>query len=78
MALDQRKYEHKHDAILRDVRPLMTRIADGLSNPQYSTVIFMAAAGAIYINDWALTFADLILAIMFIYWLWLRTHATTL
>ena len=74
MALDQRKYEHKHEAILRDVRPLMTRVADGLSNPQYSTVIFMAAAGAIYINDWALTFADLILACMFIYWLWLRTR----
>ncbi len=78
MALDQRKYEHKHEAILRDVRPLMTRIADALSTPTYSTTLFMIAAGAVFINEWALTFADLILLIMFLYWLWLRTRDKSL
>lgn len=78
MALDQRKYEHKHEAILRDVRPLTTRLADGFSNPSYSTSIFLLSAMAIYINEWALTFADMILAILFVYWLWLRARDKSL
>lgn len=78
MALDQRKYEHKHEAILRDVRPLTTRLADGFSNPSYSTSIFLLSAMAIYINDWALTFADMILAFLFLYWLWLRARDKSL
>jgi intracellular multiplication protein IcmO len=78
MALDQRKYEHKHEAILRDVRPLSVRLADGLSNPSYSTAIFMMAAMAVYINDWAQTFGDLIVACMFLYWIWLRSRNRSL
>ncbi|MCB9977298.1 MAG: type IV secretion system DNA-binding domain-containing protein [Rhodospirillales bacterium] len=78
MALDQRKYEHKHEAILRDVRPLSVRVADGMSNPSYSTSIFMLTAMAVYINEWAQTFGDLIVAIMFLYWLWLRGRDRTL
>ncbi len=71
MALNQRKYEHKHEAILRDVRPLSMRIADGLSSPSYSTVIFFMAGFSIHINEWMLTFADMILLFLFIYFLWL-------
>lgn len=78
MALDQRKYEHKHEAILRDVRPLSTRLADGLSSPSYSTAIFICTAVAIYINDWALAFADLIMAFLFLYFLWLTSRDKSL
>ncbi len=78
MALDQRKYEHKHEAILRDVRPLSIRFADALSSPTYSTLIFLLSGFAIYINDWALTFADLIVLILFIYFLWLVSRDRSL
>jgi intracellular multiplication protein IcmO len=71
MSLDQRKYEHKHVSILRDVRPLTVRIADALSTPSYSAAIFVSAASAIYMNSWALAFADLILLLMGLYFLWL-------
>ena len=78
MAIDQRKYEHKHDAMLRDVRPLSTRISDGLQKPNYSTAIFALAAMSIYVNEWALTFADLILFCMFFYFLWLVSRDRSL
>ncbi|MGH1404599.1 MAG: TraM recognition domain-containing protein, partial [Alphaproteobacteria bacterium] len=78
MALDQKKYEHKHEAILRDVRPLATRLADGLSSPSYSSAIFICTAVMIYVNDWMLTFGDLIMAFMFIYFLWLVSRDKSL
>ncbi|MBI1300697.1 MAG: type IV secretion protein IcmO, partial [Alphaproteobacteria bacterium] len=78
MALDQKRYEHKHDAILRDVRPLSTRLADGLTDSAYSSVLFVFAALFVHINDWALVFADLILLVMFIYWLWLLSRDKSL
>ncbi len=74
MALDQKKYEHQHEAILRDVRPLSTRIAHGLETTSYSTAIFIIAAVFIYINDWALVFADLIVLFLFLYFLWLTSR----
>ena len=78
MALDQRKYEHKHEAILRDVRPLSMRIADALSSPSYSTAIFFMAGFSIHINAWMLTFADMILFFLFIYFLWLNSRDRSL
>ena len=78
MALDQRKYEHKHEAILRDVRPLWTRIADALSTTTYSTAIFIMTGVAILTNDWALAFADLILVFLLIYFIWLRSRDKSL
>ena len=78
MALDQRKYEHQHEAILRDVRPLGTRIASGLSTTTYSTMVFVLAAAAIFFNEWALTFADLIILFLFLYLLWLSSRDRSL
>ncbi|MGH1377970.1 MAG: type IV secretory system conjugative DNA transfer family protein, partial [Alphaproteobacteria bacterium] len=71
MALDQKKYEHQHEAILRDVRPLSTRISHGLQTTACSTAIFLLATVFIFINDWAIMFADLIILTLFIYFLWL-------
>ncbi|MGH1456223.1 MAG: TraM recognition domain-containing protein [Alphaproteobacteria bacterium] len=78
MALDQRKYEHKHEAILRDVRPLTTRIADGLTKKDNSGIIFAGVACGVYMSDWMLVFADLILFIMLLYFLWLTTRDRSL
>lgn len=74
MSLNQRKYEHKHESILRDIRPLSVRIADGLSQPNNSTIIFVLAAASLWLNEWMLTFGDLILFFMFLYFLWLTTR----
>lgn len=78
MVLDQRKYEHKHVSILRDVRPLTVRIADALMKPGYSSIIFLLAAAAIFINSWALAFADVIMIFMTIYFLWLISRDRSL
>ena len=74
MALDQRKYEHKHETILRDVRPLSQRLADGLQNPSISAIIFFMAAASVYSHPWALVFADLIVLFMGLYFLWLLSR----
>ncbi len=78
MALDQRKYEFKHEAILRDIRPLWMRLADALSQSSYSTTIFIGAGVAIYTSPWALAFADLILIFMLLYFIWLATRDRSL
>jgi intracellular multiplication protein IcmO len=72
MALNQRKYEHKHTTILRDIRPLRTRMADSMSKPTTAAAIFIWGGFMIYINPWALGFADLLTLCLFIYFLWLR------
>lgn len=78
MVLDQRRYEHKHISILRDVRPLSSRIADALAKPGYSATMFIIAGTSIYINDWALAVADLIMLVMLLYFLWLLTRDRSL
>ncbi|MDH5723225.1 MAG: TraM recognition domain-containing protein, partial [Alphaproteobacteria bacterium] len=78
MALNQRKYEHKHETILRDVRPFGTRVADGLSSRDYSSIIFASAAASIYYNEWMLTFADFIMIFMIIYFIWLSSRSKEL
>ncbi len=78
MALNQRKYEHEHEAILRDIRPLAVRVADKLTGTSYSTAIFIITAVSIYISDWALAFADLIILLLFLYFLWLLGRDKTL
>ena len=74
MALDQRKYEHKHETVLRDVRPFGNRLADGLKSSSISASIFFMSASAIYANQWALVFADLIVVFMGLYFMWLLSR----
>ena len=78
MVLDQRKFEHKHEAILRDVRPFMVRVSDAMSQPNNATAVFLLLAAAIYFVEWATTFADVIFLIAFMYFLWLRSRDHTL
>ena len=78
MALDQKKYEHKHENILRDVRPLWTRIGDAMVKPSYSSSVFVVAAAAIWFNDWALAFADVIMVFLLLFFWWLNTRDKSL
>ena len=77
MALDK-KYQHKHTAILRDTRPMSVRIAAAMQKPAYAGATFVLAAIAVYMNDWALCFADLFLFLMIVYFLWLQTRDRSL
>ncbi len=78
MSLDQKKYEYKQKNILRDIRPLSVRMADNLASPNTSATVFIMAAGGILINDWALAFSDLIIIVLFLYYLWLRSRSKAL
>jgi intracellular multiplication protein IcmO len=71
LALDQKKYEHKHEAILRDVRPLAVRIADALRKPSYSSTVFIMAGFLLFTNGWALAFGDLIMIAIGLFYWWL-------
>lgn len=71
MALDQKRYEHKHEAILRDVRPLGTRIASGLQKPTYSTTVFIMVAAFLWVSPWAVAFADAIMICLGLFFWWL-------
>ncbi len=78
MALDQRKYEHKHETMLRDVRPLGVRIADSLMGRDLSAAIFILAGGSFYAHPWAMTFADLAMVFVVLYFIWLKTRPKSL
>ncbi|GJL85438.1 MAG: phosphoesterase [Micavibrio sp.] len=78
MSLNQKKYEHKHENILRDTRPLWARMGESLSRPNYSATIFIMAAGSVYMSPWVLAFADLLLVFMLLYFLWLKTRDRSL
>ncbi len=78
MALDQKKYEHKLTTVLRDVRPMSVRIADALQKPSYAAATFVMAAIAVYMNEWALAFADLIIVLMLLFTWWLLTRSRAL
>jgi len=71
VALDQKKYEHKHEAILRDVRPLAVRIAGGMEKPTYSFTIFFMLAAVMWTSPNALAFGDFIMLLAGLYFWWL-------
>lgn len=73
MALDQRKYEHKHTMILRDIRPLWMRIADSMSKPATAAAMFIWSGYMIYADPWSMAFADVYMIGLLIYFFWLRS-----
>ena len=78
MALDQRKYEHKHTDILRDVRPLRVRIGDALKTTSYSATVFIMCGFLFVYSDWFVAFADLALLCLFLFWWWLTKRSKAL
>ncbi|MAI61959.1 MAG: type IV secretion protein IcmO [Micavibrio sp. TMED27] len=78
MAIDQHKYEHNPEKMLRDVRPLLVRVADALASKNYSAAVFLTAGASIYFNEWAFAFADLIMLCLLLFFLWLKTRSKEL
>ncbi len=74
MALDHRKHIHKHKSLIRDIRPLSVKIADSLQETSYSTVVFAVVGVAIFVNEWALAFADVIMIFMLLFFWWLSSR----
>ena len=71
MALNQKKYDLSHETILRDTRPFLQKLADGLSSPPVSTSLFITIALLLFIEPRVLPFLDIISLIMLIYFWWL-------
>ncbi len=69
MALDTRKYQHRHRTLIRDVRPLYKRLWDWLMTPANSLTIFMLGAGTIYMFDAARNFSDVIFIFYLLFFL---------
>ena len=78
MAIDQRKHEHKHAAIIRDIRPWLVRLSDELSGTSYSVAIFALVGFAIFWSPWVLMYADVVMVILLLYFWWLTTRDKSL
>ncbi|MGE4313590.1 MAG: TraM recognition domain-containing protein [Pseudobdellovibrionaceae bacterium] len=78
MALNQRKYETSWTAILRDNRSFWTRASDALSYPGTSFPVVLVAAIIPHFMPGALTYLDLILFFMLLYFWWLKKYDRTL
>lgn len=78
MALDQKRFEHKHEAVLRDVRPLLTRVGDTMMTTSYSTVIFIGVGFSLWWFDGLLAFADVIMVLLGLYFWWLTSRDRSL
>ncbi len=78
MALDQRKYEHKHTMILRDIRPQWMRMSDSLSKPATAAAVFIWAGYMILTDPWSTAFADVYMFCLLLYFWWLHSLDRTL
>ncbi len=78
MALDKRKYEHKHTALMRDIRPMLTRVGDQLKTRNLSVTIYVMASASILFSDrvsgWPLALADVIVFFALLFFWWLTTR----
>lgn len=73
-----KKYEQKHTAILRDIRPMYVRFGDWLAKPTNAASIFIWIGFLIYHSPWAQAFADLLLFALFIFYYWLKNRDRSL
>ncbi len=73
MALDS-KYEIKHKDILRDARPLYTRMADWAQQPDHSFIMLLLAAFSFHVWPSLMAWADLIVVMALFYTLWLTSQ----
>jgi intracellular multiplication protein IcmO len=77
MAIDK-KFEVKHKDLVRDSRPLYVRMGDWMQQPDHSFVLLIFMAFSFHVYAPLLPWADLILLIGFIYFLWLSTRDRSL
>lgn len=79
MALDQKRFEHKHEKILRDVRPMLTRLGDAMQKSSYSTAVFLIAGFLFATSDqffggWPVALGDVIMVLLGLFFWWLITR----
>ena len=72
MALDSKRHIHKQANMLRDIRPLRVRIVDTMSKPAMAATMFFTAALMMFMNPWVLDFADVVMFVALIYFLFLK------
>lgn len=73
MALDKR-YEVSHKSLLRDSRPIMSRIAEWLRYPDHSFAILILMAVSFHFAPALLIWADAVLVAGFLFVWWLKTQ----
>lgn len=77
MVIDKR-FQQKHKMLLRDARPMYTRLADWFLTPSNAfTTCIMGAFSIHFYTEW-LEYADLILFIFFLYFLWMAGQPRTM
>lgn len=76
MAIDL-KYQYSHVSLLRDGRPLYLRIADWLTMPDHSLVLFIFAGFSFHFYAPWLVFSDMIFGVsmLFLWWLMSRDRS---
>lgn len=72
------KFQHKHDAVLRDVRPWSARTIDKLKNPSNAAIVFSMMAASFYFDPFVALFSDLIFLIGCLYFWFLVTRPMVL
>ena len=70
----KKKYEYRHEHILRDERPLSVKIIDGAKEPQNLSVAYFVAALTMYSDIFLKYFSDLIFFFMVLYFFWQITR----
>lgn len=65
------KYVRKHDDILKDTRPKLEKWKDDIRDPSNAIFFFIIAAVGVYAEPLFTIFADLILLVMTLYFVWL-------
>jgi intracellular multiplication protein IcmO len=78
MALDQKKYEHSHETILRDIRPMRVRLADSMRKPTNAMAIFFILMMSIHFSELAMLGADFILLFSCLFFWWLTRQDRSL
>jgi hypothetical protein len=76
MALDK-KYEVKHASLLRDSRPLLTRLADWCEQSNNAFAVLLLMSFSFHFSSGLMEWADLSLlcAILFVLWLKARDRS---
>lgn len=78
MALDQKKYDYGLDHILRDTRPLLTRLADWFRDSNNAAfTLFMIAASFLFFDE-GMMISDILVVIALLYGWWLHRQSRAL
>lgn len=68
------KHEHSHASIIRDIRPLWTRIGDAFQREEYAAALFILLGGGVLFIPSFFAFADVFLIFAILFWWWLATR----